>query len=136
MLIAVLQFELLIHDAHSIKDKRRVVKSVKDRLHREHMVSVAEIAALENPALAVMGLTLVSNSARHAGSVLDKIIHKLRALHDAELGELRREILRGSHIAEEPWDGPDEDSAPPDAAADPDAGAAADPARIHKGGAS
>lgn len=104
MYIGVLQFELLIHDPESLKDKRRVVRSVKDRLHREHMVSVAETAALSDPRLAVMGLALVSNSVAHIGSVMDKIVHKLRALHDAELGEVARDILRGDQLDDAEWD--------------------------------
>lgn len=98
MFIAVLQFELLVHGAMSLKDKRRVVKSVKDRLHREHMVSVAEVAALDHHRLAVMGLALVSNSAPYASSVLDSIIAKLRGLRDAELGAVSREILHGHQL--------------------------------------
>ena len=43
MVVGILQFELLVPGATSLKDKRRVVKSVKDRLHREHLVSVAEV---------------------------------------------------------------------------------------------
>lgn len=98
MFIGILQFELLIHGAMSLKDKRRVVKSVKDRLHREHLVSVAEIAALDHHRLAVMGLAFVSNSAPYVSSVLDAVIFKLRALRDAELGDCAREILHGSSL--------------------------------------
>ncbi len=44
--VGILQFELLIRQRRSLKDKRRVVRSVRDRLHREHLVSVAETACL------------------------------------------------------------------------------------------
>ena len=46
MKIAVLQFDLSIHDAESLKDKRRIVQSLKDRLHRDHLVSIAEVEVL------------------------------------------------------------------------------------------
>lgn len=95
MVVGILQFELLIHDAESLKDKRRVVRSVKDRLHREHQVSVAEVDRLENPSVAVLGLALVGREGRHVGEVLDQITAKLRALTDAELGDVQREILQG-----------------------------------------
>jgi uncharacterized protein YlxP (DUF503 family) len=93
MFIGVLQFELLVRGSTSLKDKRRVVKSVKDRLHRQHLVSIAEVAALEHHRLAVLGLTLTSNSAAHAEQVLDRIIEKLRHVDDAELGELLRDVV-------------------------------------------
>lgn len=95
MFVGILQFELLIPGVESIKDKRRVVKSVKDRLHREHLVSVAEVGALEDHTLAMMGLAVVSGTPSHASEVLDRITAKLRGLGDAELGSTFREILGG-----------------------------------------
>jgi uncharacterized protein YlxP (DUF503 family) len=94
VIVAILQFELLIPGATSLKDKRRVVASLKDRLHREHQVSVAEIGLLDIPHAARMGLALVSSDARHASATLDRITAKLRSLRDAELGDITREILR------------------------------------------
>ena len=105
MIIASLQFELFIHGAESLKDKRRVVKSVKDRLHREHLVSVAEVAALENCSVAVMGLAAVGHDGKRLGQTLDRITEKLRSLHDAELGAVRRDMLRGTEPADVPDDG-------------------------------
>lgn len=101
MHVAILQFELLIRGAESIKDKRRVVKSVKDRLHREHMVSVAEVGLRDNINVARLGLAAVSADARYLASVVDRIIDKLRSLHDAELGDLSREMLHGDQIVGE-----------------------------------
>lgn len=95
MIIGILQFELIIHDAQSLKDKRRVVRSVKDRLHREHLVSIAEIAAQDNPSVAVLGLACVGADGRRIGQTLDRIVDKLRAVRDAELGAMRRELLHG-----------------------------------------
>lgn len=95
MFIGILQFELLIRASESLKDKRRVVRSLKDRLHREHLVSVAEIEALDHHKLAVMGVAIVSNTRSHAEAVLDRVTRKLRRVPDAELGNLSREILSG-----------------------------------------
>ncbi len=106
MIIATLRFQLLIHDAQSLKDKRRVVSAVKDRLHREHLAAVAEIAAQENPALAVLALAVVGSDGRHLGETLDRITTKLRGMWggsvEAELGELSRQILRVSPDDDEP----------------------------------
>ena len=94
MIIGLLHFELLIHGAESLKDKRSVVKSVKDRLHREHMVAVAEVASLEILNQAVMALVVVGTDGQVIGSTLDRITEKLRGLRDAELGFARRELIR------------------------------------------
>lgn len=101
MVIGVLQFELHVHGAESLKDKRRVVKSVRDRLHREHLVSVAEVGALETLNLALMGVAAVGTDGARVAKVLDTIDAKLRALTDAELGATRREIIRGEQLGGE-----------------------------------
>jgi hypothetical protein len=99
MVIGVLQFELHVHGAESLKDKRRVVKSIRDRLHREHLVSVAEVGALETLNLALMGVAVVGTDGARVAKVLDSIDAKLRALTDAELGSTRREIIRGEQLS-------------------------------------
>lgn len=106
MVIGILQFDLLIHGGESLKDKRRVVQSVKDRLHREHMVSIAEVALQDNHRIARMGLALVSGDEKHVAQTLDQITSKLRKLHDAELGDVTREIVHGQGI-EAAGDDPD-----------------------------
>lgn len=95
MVIGILQFELLIHGAQSLKDKRRVVRSVTDRLHRQHLVSVAEVAEQDTINLAVLGVSCVGTDGRRVGVVLDRILDKLRCLTDAELGDTSRQILHG-----------------------------------------
>ena len=95
MIVGVLQAELRIDWAQSLKDKRRVVRSVKDRLHREHQVSVAEVAAQDTLNLAVMGLALVGTDGRYVGQTLDRITEKLRSMHEAEIGSVTRQLLEG-----------------------------------------
>jgi len=95
VVVGILQFELLIHDPESLKDKRRVLRSVKDRLHREHLVSVAEVASQDQLDLAVVGLALVGTDGKQVGQVLDRILDKLRHLREAELGDSTREIIQG-----------------------------------------
>ena len=98
MIIGLLQFELIIHGAESLKDKRRVVRSVKDRLHRQHLVAVAEVASQELLNVAVMGLACVGSDGGRVGEVLDKITAKLRALGDAELGDVSRQIIETGNL--------------------------------------
>ncbi len=100
MVIGVLQFEIVVPHSRSLKDKRRVVKSLKDRLHRDHMVSVAEVGTLDHHTLATMGLTVCANSTRYVTAVLDRITHKLRELPEAQLGDVRRDILHGDSLPE------------------------------------
>ena len=102
MVVGLLQFELLIHDASSLKDKRRVVQSVKDRLHRDHLCAVAEIGRFESHAVALLGLAVVGHEGKRVGEVLDTITNRLRELRDAELGDVSREVLHGQGVAGAP----------------------------------
>jgi uncharacterized protein len=100
MLVAILQFDLLVHDAQSLKDKRRVVSSIKARLHQDHLAAVAEVGHQEMLNIARMGLALVGSDAKHLAQTLDRITLKIRewAAPDAELGDASRVILHADQI--------------------------------------
>lgn len=112
MYIALLQFEIEIPGAESLKDKRRVVSSVKDKLHREHLCSVAEVGNTENASLATMALAIVGNDRKHLRSVIDSIEHKLRSLPDGRLGAMEQQLLSAQEIAEHGGAGGDLASGP------------------------
>lgn len=95
MVVGILQVELSIGGAESLKDKRRVVLSLKDRLHREHQVSVAEVGSLDDCRTAVLGITMASNDVNHCQSVLDGILNKLRMHRECVLSDHAKEILTG-----------------------------------------
>ncbi len=95
MVIGILQFDVLVRGAESLKDKRRVVCSLKDRLHREHLVSIAEVGMQDVATVARLGLALVGSDGRHVGQTLDRITAKLRSMTDAELGDVTRELIEG-----------------------------------------
>src|SRR6056297_3491812 len=93
MVIGVLQFELLIPGAESLKDKRAVVRSVRDRLTRELRISIAEVAGHDNPSLAMMGAAVVAVDGPRAHELLDRAWNRLKELRDGQIGSVRREII-------------------------------------------
>ncbi len=95
MIIGILQVELTIGGAQSLKDKRRVVASLKDRLHREHQVAIAEVDTQDVHRTATLGMAVVSTAVPHCQSMLDGILNKLRAGHGYVLADHRIEILTG-----------------------------------------
>ena len=96
MVVGVLQVEITIDWATSLKDKRSVVSSLKDRLHREHQVSVAEVDALDNRRVAVLGITLASNSVSHCQGMIDRVLKKINNARDSVVSDHRVEILSGN----------------------------------------
>ena len=101
MILGILHFEVLVHGATSLKDKRRVVQSLKDRLHREHLCSIAEVGDPDILNCAIMGLAVVCRDGKRAGEVLDAISHKLRETRDAEVTSIRRHVLHALDSADE-----------------------------------
>lgn len=69
--------ELDIPASASLKDKRRVVRSVVARLRREYNISVAETDALDQWQRAVISMVTVSNDARYAHGLLEKAVASL-----------------------------------------------------------
>jgi len=109
MVIGVLQFELLIPGAESLKDKRSVVRSVRDKLSREMRISIAEVAGHDNPSLAMMGAAIVATDGPRAPELLDRAWNRLTELRDGQIGNVRREIIGPSREdLAEPVTGPDE----------------------------
>jgi uncharacterized protein YlxP (DUF503 family) len=71
--IGVLTFDIHVEGAHSLKDKRSVVKGLKDRLRRRFNVAVAEIGGLDTWQRAVVAAVTVSNEKEHAEKVLQAV---------------------------------------------------------------
>ena len=73
MVIGVRSWELHLPGAHSLKDKRSVIKSIKDRMHNEFNVSVAETGQHDAWQTAELTAAVVASDRRHADSVLESV---------------------------------------------------------------
>ncbi len=93
MTVGILQLELSIGDAMSLKDKRRVVKSLKDRIAHGHNVSVAEVGALDQHRRSIIGVAMISNDARYVEGALSKIVDFVRSVGSADLMDYQIELL-------------------------------------------
>ena len=72
MVVSMIQMILEIPDVGSIKEKRRIVRSVKDKLQRRFRLSAAEVDLQDSLTFAHIGGALVSNSRTFGESVLQK----------------------------------------------------------------
>jgi hypothetical protein len=93
MVVGTLRIRLVIRGARSLKDKRRVVRSVKDRVRHRFNASVAEVEALDSIQTAVLGVAVVANDGAHVRSVLAQIGNLARLARNAELAACDMEIL-------------------------------------------
>ncbi len=70
MVVAVRSWELQLAGCQSLKDKRRVLRSLKDRLHRQFNVSAAEVDHQDEWQRAALACGVVTTDRRHAEEVL------------------------------------------------------------------
>lgn len=71
--IGVLTIEIHIEAAHSLKEKRHVVRGLKDRLRARHNVAVAEIGFQDSWQQALVSVVTVSSDHVHAEKVLSAV---------------------------------------------------------------
>jgi len=74
MPVGLLTLELYLPDAQSLKDKRQVLRSLKDRLRREFNVAVAELDHHDVWQRSVVGIVTLSNEEKHVAEVLQKVL--------------------------------------------------------------
>jgi uncharacterized protein YlxP (DUF503 family) len=84
MIVGSLRVRLLVRESRSLKDKRQVVRSIKDRLRNRFNISIAEVEAQDHRQLVVLGIAMVSNEASHLRSAFDEIVRALRTHPVAE----------------------------------------------------
>lgn len=93
MFVGVMRLALMIPGARSLKDKRRVVLSFKERTQARFRVSIAEVGSLDHPRHATLGVAVVSNEASVCDSVLADVAASAGSLADAVLTDRATEIV-------------------------------------------
>ncbi len=91
--VGVLIMQLRLEHAHSLKDKRQVVRSLKDRLRQKFNVSVAEIDCQELWQRAVIAAVTISNDRTHAEQSLQSVEQEAAGLLGPMLVECQVEWL-------------------------------------------
>lgn len=93
MTIGLLKLELLLPEARSLKDKRRVIKSLKDRLHNKFNCSVAETDGQDLWQRCTLAVCIVGGESRHVNSQLTAVVSFIEMNCPAVLADYRIEML-------------------------------------------
>ena len=93
MIVGVLQLELSIGDAMSLKDKRRVILSLKDRIAHGHNISIAEVGALDEHRRSILGLAMVSNDRAYVEGALSKLVDFVKMVPNVNLTDYQIDFL-------------------------------------------
>ena len=93
MIIGVLTVELALDGSFSLKDKRAVLNSLRERVRRKFNVSIAEVDENEIWNRACLGIVTVSNQQQHANRVLSKVVTLLETFRDCVVDDYSMEFL-------------------------------------------
>ena len=94
MWIGWLEFDILLGDVHSLKEKRSVVRPIVAELQRRFSVSAAETGALELHRRASIGVAVVAADRAHVVEVLDTAERLVACRPEIELLSARRDLRR------------------------------------------
>lgn len=93
MIVGLCTVELYLPNGQSLKAKRQILLSLKDRLRDKFNVSVAEVGDQDLWQKAVLGIACVANEGSHVNQVLDQVLNLMRATPAVELVQCRIEML-------------------------------------------
>ena len=82
MTVGIARLTLFLANSQSLKEKRMVLRRVKDLVRNKFNVAIAEVGELDKWQRAVIGLTVVGGERRFTESVLDEVLRFVRGHAD------------------------------------------------------
>ena len=93
MIIGTINATLHLQAVASLKDKRRIVKSLIGRLQSRFNISVAEVDRQDSKLMAVIGIAVVATDTKFANQQLDAVVTFMQNDHRFYLGQVERETF-------------------------------------------
>lgn len=93
MVIIVMRLELMVPAAGSLKDKRMVLKSIKDRVRNRFNVSISEVDNNDKWQRATVAVAGVSNDKSYISGQMDDIIKFIENSHSVEIINIHKEEI-------------------------------------------
>ena len=93
MVIGIGRITFRLSECHSLKEKRKIIKSIIARVQNNFNASVAEVALNDVHQRAEIGVALVGNDRRTINSKIDKLIEFIEKLQLAEIINSDMEII-------------------------------------------
>lgn len=93
MIIGVLTIELTLGEANSLKEKRKILKSLLERIRNRFHVSVAEVGAQDTWQRSTIGIAFVSCEQSHVSRVLAAVVNFIECQGAVQITDYQTEIL-------------------------------------------
>lgn len=93
MIVGTAELRLSLAGARNLKDKRRIISSLKDRIRNKFNVSVAEVDGLDFVQSATLAVAQVSNDSRYLSSALTTLVEMVKHFPATRLVDYTIEII-------------------------------------------
>jgi len=93
MIIGAGKINLKLYDVNSLKGKRKIIKSMINRIKNQFNISIAETDYNDSHSLAQIGFSITGNNARVINSKLDKVFNMAEDLGLAQVTDTQMEII-------------------------------------------
>jgi len=93
MVIGTMKMNIHIPWAHSLKEKRMVVKSLCAKARNKYNISVAEVDKQDLHQIIVLGIACVAGDNAQADSILDHVINFIESNTEGEIIKIERDVL-------------------------------------------
>ena len=93
MIIGRCYIKFYLHESRSLKEKRRVVRAIKDRLKNNFNVSVAEVGDPDNWQSLHIGISAVGSDRRYMDGLMTKVVDAIDRMNLAEITNCKTETM-------------------------------------------
>jgi uncharacterized protein YlxP (DUF503 family) len=106
MVVGVCRITMMVPESHSPKEKRMVLRAIKDRTAQKFNCAIAEVGDQDNWQSAVLGLAVVANDRRFVEGMLEKIVDFIESLALAKMVDDERDFVNygeGELVSGDEW---------------------------------
>lgn len=93
MYVAVAKLSLVIGDAHSLKEKRMVLRPIKDRVRERLHVSMNEVGELDTWQRGELGCAVVSADRAKALEIIDDVVRVAMSVGGAQIVGIAKDVM-------------------------------------------
>ncbi len=93
MVLGTLSIKVVMRSSRSLKDKRRIIKSVKDRIRNKFNVSISETGSQDNLKCSEISVAMVGTDRQYVNSTLSSLINFFRYFPQIELIDYELDLI-------------------------------------------
>lgn len=97
MTLGCCRIRFYLHGNQSLKGKRQVVRSMKDRIRNKFNVSIAEIGDQDVWQNIQLGIAAVGSDSQYLDGLMQQVVNYLENMHLAELTDCKTELIHVGH---------------------------------------